>query len=335
LKNFRILLIPLGIFYGLVMAMRNKLFDLGILSSQNYLIRSIGVGNLSIGGTGKSVLVMYLINMLRKTHRIAILSRGYGRKSSGLIVAGAQDNVSRIGDEPFQFFNRYPETTVVVSEKRTIGMRAIGTLDNPPELVIMDDMMQHRWVQPHIMIMTTSFDIPYFEDFLLPAGSLREFRSGVKRADILLITRTPDDLSIEKKEAYLKNINIKIPVFFTKIKYSNLLTFKNKTIDSRILNEDCFILVTGIADTRHLVSYLKNQFGKFDHIKFSDHHNYSDSDSRMIQERAGDKIILTTEKDIAKLTQNIDSDRLCCLKIELDFVFEEDQNLFDKMMKNF
>ena len=335
MKNFRILLIPLGIFYGLVMAMRNKLFDLGILSCQNYLIRSIGVGNLSIGGTGKSVLVMYLINMLRKTHRIAVLSRGYGRKSSGLIVAGTQDNVYSIGDEPFQFFNRYPETTVVVSEKRTIGMRAIGTLDNPPELVIMDDMMQHRWVQPHIMIMTTSFDIPYFEDFPLPAGGLREFRSGVKRADILLITRTPDDLSIEKKEAFLKNININIPVFFTKIKYSNLLTFKNKTIDSSILNEECFMLVTGIADTSHLVSYLKNQFGKFDHIKFSDHHNYSDSDSRMIQERAGDKIILTTEKDVAKLTQNLDSDRLCCLKIELDFVFEEDQNLFDKMMKNF
>ena len=115
----------------------------------------------------------------------------------------------------------------------------------------------------------------------------------------------------------------------------DLLTFKNKTIDSNILNGECFLLVTGIADTRHLVSYLKNQFGKFDHIKFSDHHNYSDSDSRMIQERAGDKIILTTEKDIAKLTQNLDSDRLCCLKIELDFVFEEDQNLFDTMVKNF
>ena len=317
------------------MAMRNKLFDLGILASQNYLMRSIGVGNLSIGGTGKSVVVMHLIKILRNTNRIATLSRGYGRKSSGLIVAGIQDNASSIGDEPFQFFNRYPGTTVVVSEKRTIGMKAIERLDNPPEIVIMDDMMQHRWVQPQIMIMTTSFDIPYFKDFLLPAGGLREFRSGVKRADILLITSSPEGLSIDQKEAFLNSININIPVFFTKIKYSNLLTFKNKTIDSSILNDECFLLVTGIADTRHLVSYLKNQFGKFDHIKFSDHHSYSYSDSRVITERAGDKIILTTEKDIAKLTQNLKSDRLCCLKIELDFVFEEDQNLFDKMVKNF
>ena len=316
------------------MAMRNMLFDLGILPSQNYLIRSIGVGNLSIGGTGKSVVVMHLIKMLRNTNRIATLSRGYGRKSSGLIVAGIQDNASSIGDEPFQFFNRYPETTVVVSEKRTIGMKALERLDNPPEIVIMDDIMQHRWVQPQIMIMTTSFDIPYFKDFLLPAGGLREFRSGVKRADILLITRTPDEFSIDQKEAFLKNININIPVFFTKIKYSNLLTFKNKTIDSSILNGECFLLVTGIADTHHLVSYLKNQFGKFDHIKFSDHHSYSDSDFRVIQELAGDKIILTTEKDIAKLTQNLNSDRLCCLKIELEFVFQEDQNLFDEMVKN-
>ena len=128
---------------------------MGILASQNYLMRSIGVGNLSIGGTGKSVVVMHLIKMLKDTYRIATLSRGYGRKSSGLIVAGIHDSASSIGDEPFQFFNRYPETTVVVSEKRTIGMKALERLDNTPEIVIMDDMMQHRWVKPQIMIMTT------------------------------------------------------------------------------------------------------------------------------------------------------------------------------------
>jgi len=317
------------------MAIRNKLFDLGILVSQNYLIKSIGVGNLSVGGTGKSVVVMHLLKMFGNTYHTATLSRGYGRKTSGLIVAGIKDNVSSIGDEPYQFLNRNPGTTVVVSEKRTIGMKAIEKMDNPPDLVILDDVMQHRWVHPHIMIMTTSFDTPYFQDFVIPAGGLREFRSGVKRADILLITRTPDDLSIDQKEAFLKNININKPIFFTKIKYSDVLNFNDKTIDSSILNREGFLLVTGIADTHHLVSYLKNKFGQLDHIKFNDHHNYSISDCQMIKERAGDKIILTTEKDIAKLAQNLNSDKLCCLKIELDFIFKEEQNHFHKIIKYF
>lgn len=326
------MLYPFGILYGVINAIRNALFDFRILKSQRFPFESIGVGNLSMGGTGKSVVVMYLIKTLREDFRIVILSRGYGRKTKGLIVAESNDNASTLGDEPFQFLERYPDTVVVVSEKRTLGMKVIQDMVESPKRVILDDVMQHRWVQPEMMIMTTSFENPYFKDFVFPSGGLREFRSGTKRADLLLITRSPEDLTYHQKEQYLKKIDVNIPVFFTKIRYADILMQNFKTIDLNELKND-FLLVTGIADSHHFVAHLKKQYGTFDHLKFKDHHPYSKSDCLMIQKRAGDKIILTTEKDYAKLFQNLRNERLYCLKIELDFVFHEEQNIFDKMVK--
>ena len=332
MKIARLLLFPFGIFYGCIMAFRNKLFDSGILASKNTLIKSIGVGNLAMGGTGKSVVVMYLIKIL-KDQRIATLSRGYGRKTSGLIIAGPKETPTSLGDEPFQFFKRYPETIVAVSEKRTLGMKALSKMANPPNFVVLDDVMQHRWVCPQMMIMTSSFHRPYFKDFVFPAGDLREFRSGVSRADVLLVTRTPEDLSLRQKETFLKNIKINVPVFFTKIRYSEVIMRSDKSLDSSVLMDEDFLLVTGIADTQHLVAYLKKKYKTFDHIKFKDHHHYSPADVQMINDRAEKKLILTTEKDFAKLEKNLNNTKLYCLRIELDFVFEEEQHLFEKMIR--
>ena len=315
------------------MAIRNTLFDLGVLASRKTSIKSIGVGNLSMGGTGKSVVVMYLIEML-KDYRTATLSRGYGRKTTSLIIAGPEDNPSTLGDEPYQFFNRYPETTVVVSEKRILGIEALEKMLPRPDLVFLDDVMQHRWVRPQLMIMTSSFQHPYFKDFIFPAGKLREFRSGVKRADIILITRAPEGLSVDQKETFLKNINVNVPVFFTKICYADELTQHDKTIDSSVLSKDNFLLVTGIADTHHLVIHLKKLYGEFEHLEFQDHHSYTPSDARLINDRAGEKIILTTEKDFAKLAQNLNNNKLYCLTIELEFVFEEERSIFEKIIRS-
>ena len=332
LKKARLLLFPLGILYGCIMAIRNKLFDWEILRCENTSIKSIGVGNLAMGGTGKSVVVMYLIKTL-KDFRIASLSRGYGRKTKGLVIAGPKDNPTILGDEPYQFFNRYPETVVAVSEKRAIGVKALAKMPNLIDFIILDDVMQHRWVRPQMMIMTSSFQRPYFKDFVFPAGDLREFRSGVKRADILLVTRTPEEFSIEQKEVFLKNIKINVPVFFTKIQYSKLLTQNGKTLDLTLLTGEDFLLVTGIADTHHLVEYLEKQYGSFDHLKFKDHHAYSLADAERINDRARGKIIVTTEKDYAKLEKVLDNNSLYCLRIELDFVFKEEQQFFEKMIK--
>ena len=314
------------------MAIRNILFDLGIFVSRTSSIKSIGVGNLSMGGTGKSVVVMYILKIL-KDSRTATLSRGYGRKSSGLIIATPRDNPSSLGDEPYQFFNRYPKTIVVVSEKRILGVEAIEKMLPAPEMIVLDDVMQHRWVTPKLMIMTSSYHDPFFKDFIFPAGKLREFRFGVKRADILVITNVPEHFSLDQKDTFLKNINLNIPILFTKICYENLLTQQNKIIDCSLLIKEDFLLVTGIAESHHLVTHLKKQYGEFEHLRFQDHHYYTPADSQLINERAGEKIILTTEKDFAKLAQNLNNNKLYCIRIELEFIFDEERSLFEKIIR--
>lgn len=331
-KKLRFLLFPIAFLYGCVTIVRNLMFDWGIFSSKKPDVPTIGVGNLAMGGTGKSVVVMDLIKRLQPKFKIGTLSRGYGRKTKGLIIAEPDDNASTLGDEPNQFRERYPDTLVVVSENRNKAIQVIQNLKVPPDKLILDDVMQHRWVRPRFLIMTTAFDRPYFKDFIFPMGHLREFRSGVNRADLILVTRTPEDFTTDQKQLFLKKINKTIPVFFTKISYAHFLSQKEKAEDLKVL-ENGFLLVTGIADPRHLVGHLKNQYGTFDHLRFRDHHNYTQSDSKMIHERAEGKIILTTEKDYAKLAQIITDKNLYCLKIEQDFVFEEERILFDQMIQ--
>lgn len=333
LNKLRFLLFPIALLYGGITMVRNLMFDWGIFSSKKPDLPTIGVGNLAMGGTGKSVVVMDLIKRLQPNFKIGTLSRGYGRKTKGLIIAGPDDDASTLGDEPNQFRERYTDSLVVVSENRNKAIQVIQNLKVPPDKLILDDVMQHRWVHPRFLIMTTAFDRPYFKDFLFPVGNLRERRSGVKRADLILVTRTPEDFTTDQKQVFLKKIKTKAPVFFTKITYANFLSQKEKTFDSKVL-ENGFLLITGIADPSHLVGHLKNQYGTFDHLRFKDHHNYNQSDAIMIKEKAKGKIILTTEKDYAKLAQILTDENLYCIKIEQDFIFEEEQTLFVQMIQN-
>ena len=332
LKYLRFLLFPLALLYGIIAHIRNLFFHLGFFGSKNFTTPSIGVGNLSMGGTGKSVVVTYLIEILQKTNTLATLSRGYGRKTRGLRVAGKKDTAATLGDEPFQFFQRFPNINVIVSEKRALGMEAIEALNPSPELVIMDDVMQHRWVKPSILIVTTDYKNPYFQDYVLPVGGLREFRSGINRADIILVTHTPNKFSKSQKKKFLKSIKSKSPVFFTKIKYDNTL-FRNNQFKSTLnLKKDNFILVTGIADPSKMVIYLESKFGVFKHLRFPDHHSFSRKDVTKILQTATDKIVLTTEKDYGKLCPLINDGKLCYIKIHLDFIFDSDKKQFDKII---
>ena len=332
LKYLRFLLFPLAFLYGTVAHIRNLLFNLGFFSSKNFRTPSIGVGNLSMGGTGKSVVVTYLIEILQKTKTLAILSRGYARKTRGLRVAGKKDTAATLGDEPFQFFQRFPSINVVVSEKRALGMEAIDTLNPIPEVVIMDDVMQHRWVKPSILIVTTDYKNPYFKDYVFPMGGLREFRSGINRADIILVTHTPNNFSKYRKENFLKSIKSNSPVLFTKINYDNTL-FRNNQFKSTLnLKKDNFILVTGIADPTKMVIYLESKFGIFKHLRFPDHHSFSKKDVTKILKAATNKIILTTEKDYGKLYPLINDYRLCYIRIHLDFISDSDKKEFDKII---
>ena len=332
LKYLRLLLFPFALLYGVIVQLRNLFFDIGFFSSKNFNTPSLGVGNLSMGGTGKSVVVTYLIDLLQKTKTLATLSRGYGRKTKGLRIADLNDTAATWGDEPFQFLNRYSDLRVIVSENRLLGMEALKLLNPVPEVVIMDDIMQHRWVKPSLLILTTDYKNPYFKDYILPIGGLREFKSGVNRADLILVTRSPSDLSMEKKVNFLKGMKSKIPVFFTTIKYAQFLYKKNQSKSDLELNKGNFILVTGIADSSQLVDYLKTTFGGFKHLKFSDHYHFSNNDIDRILNASEGKIIVTTEKDYGRLSPLISDEKLCYIKISLDFIFEKDQKQFDRII---
>ena len=199
MKNLRFLLFPFALLYGFIIFIRNLFFDIGVFTSKRFNILSIGVGNLSMGGTGKSILVEYLILHLKDKYKLATLSRGYGRSSKGFIIAEKNSLPSEVGDEPFQFLNNHPEIKVTVSENRRIGVDKIKTKLPEINLIIFDDLMQHRWVKSDFLIATTSFHKPFFDDHLFPVGMLREQKKEIRRADVILITSTPQNIKYDEK----------------------------------------------------------------------------------------------------------------------------------------
>ena len=194
--------------------------------------------------------------------------------------------------------------------------------------------MQHRWVKPGLLIMTTDYNNPFFKDHILPVGRLREFKSGVNRADLILITRSPSGLSTIKKEKFLEGIKSNIPVFFTTIKYDKLLYNKDQNKSDIELNKGNFILVTGIADSSQMIAYLENKFGSFKHLKFPDHHHFSNDDIHKILNASKNKIIVTTEKDYGRLSPLVNGDNIFYIKISLDFIFYKEKRQFDKIIQD-
>ncbi|MEK9612949.1 MAG: tetraacyldisaccharide 4'-kinase [Flavobacteriaceae bacterium] len=334
MKILRLMLFPFSILFGISIWFRNLLFDLHILKNNQIPIPSIGVGNLSTGGTGKTVVIDYLINLLKDQYSIGMLSRGYKRETSGVVLANKSSRVQQIGDEPYQLLKKHPEIQVVVAEKRILGIQKFLGLSKPPDVVLLDDIMQHRYVVPDLLIMTTTYQNPYFSDFLLPSGNLREPRAGSKRANILLVTKCPATLDQDQKNSFLKRVRFSSNqhIFFTKIKYGNYLT---NGVHKIALNQvkNPFLLVTGIANSMPLVKFLKGLKYDFTHLKFSDHHSFSPDDRMKIKERIGKGMILTTEKDFTRLEPLLGKKNIYYLPIEMGFVNSEDQKHFDQFIQ--
>jgi tetraacyldisaccharide 4'-kinase len=206
-KKLKFLLYPLSVFYSIYSSFRNLLFDIGIIDSIEYKIPTIGIGNISTGGTGKSIIVDYIIEKFKINKKITTLSRGYNRKTKGYVHASEKSNAYEIGDEPFQFFSKHPEINVVVCEDRRKGMNII--LNNLPntELCIWDDIFQHRFVKPGLMILATTFQYPFYKDEILPIGNLRENKESYKRADLIVVTKCPVDLKTKDKEKFIESLN--------------------------------------------------------------------------------------------------------------------------------
>lgn len=295
----RKILIPIVPIYYLITWFRNKLYDSGIKKSTSYNLPVVCVGNLSVGGTGKTPMIEYLIKVLKEDYKVATLSRGYKRKTEGYQLADNNATAESIGDEPFQFYSKFKdEITVAVDSDRRNGIENLKQQN--PGVILLDDAFQHRKVKAGLNILLTTYANPYFKDIVLPTGDLREPKSGAKRADIIVVTKCPNNLSEKEKAKIIKRItpNANQYVFFSAIAYSEMLfsAEKSKSIDD--LNN--FTLVTGIANASPLVDFLKSKNLNFQHLNFKDHHDFTKEDISTLEKK---ELIVTTEKDFMRLKQ--------------------------------
>lgn len=321
----RKLLFPLSLLFKFIQEVRNLLYDLNIIANTKFNIPTISVGNLSMGGTGKTPMVEYLLSNLLIKYKIGILSRGYKRKSNGFLKLNEYSDISVVGDEPFIIQKTFPDSNVYVCEDRVTGIQNILKNDEL-DFIILDDAFQHRKLKTTLNIMLSSFSKPFYNDYIFPVGDLRESRLSYKRANIIIITKCPANLSQNE----MNDIKLKInpledqKIFFTTILYKDIL-FGNKSVNiNSIINKE-ILLVTGIAETDSIIRYLNSRSIKFKHLEYSDHHHYSNNDINNILKLSRNSLVLTTKKDYYKLKDNINN--LLYLDIETRFLKNEDQFL--------
>ena len=313
LRNISFPFVPV---YYLVTWARNKLYDLNIKKSKTYNFPVICVGNLSVGGTGKTPMIEYLIRLLKDEHKIATLSRGYKRKTKGFKIANERSSAQTIGDEPFQFYNKFMEDALIaVDSNKQRGIETLLKEDSSINVVLLDDAFQHRKVKAGFNILLTSYNDLYVNDFMLPTGNLREPKLGANRAQIIVVTKCPDNLIESEKEIIIKELKPKPyqHVFFSSIKYANAVISEVKSKNVRDLNN--FTLVTGIANAKPLADYLTEKELDFEHLNFKDHHDFSEKEISVLEQQ---ELIITTEKDFMRL-KNHESlqDKLFYLPIEI------------------
>ncbi|MDQ6529704.1 tetraacyldisaccharide 4'-kinase [Flavobacterium sp. LHD-85] len=316
----RKILFPFAILYGFITSIRNFLFDKGILKSTSFDLPVIAVGNLSVGGTGKTPQIEYLIRLLSDKYKVATLSRGYKRKSEGFVLADENSNAEILGDEPFQFYQKFPNAMVAVDANRTNGIQQLLSQNEKPEIILLDDAYQHRKVKAGFYILLTSYGDLYSDDFMLPTGNLREGRSGAERANIVVVTKCPKILTEEEQTEIRLKLKLKSgqQVFFTFINYDIFIYGKNEKITIGEIKSESKLLLAGIAKPKPFFDYLKNESDEC--LTFPDHHHFSDVDLVSIRNKANGRKIITTEKDYVRLKDSELVDQLYYLPIKSSFI---------------
>tara|TARA_B100000809_G_scaffold33550_1_gene29332 strand:- start:580 stop:1587 length:1008 start_codon:yes stop_codon:yes gene_type:complete len=292
--------------FSLVTEIRNFLYNIGVLKSHQFNIPIISIGNLVLGGSGKTPTIEYLVRLLSYNYKVAVLSRGYGRKSTGFILADTNSDASLIGDEPMQYFRKFKNIIVSVDSNRVRGINKLINLNLKPEVVLLDDAFQHRKVKPGISILLTDFNNLYSEDNIFPLGNLRESIGNANRADIIIVTKCDKNINKDQKRHIIQKLNIgdNQKIYFSSIKYSKMVYDKESSKSIIEFKNIKFTLVTGIADSTYLINYLNDNGYNFNHISFKDHHDFSNSDIIKIDQN---DLIITTEKDYVKLFTKITS----------------------------
>lgn len=336
-KILSILLFPLTIWYAVAIGIRNLFFRTGVFKQERHVIPTICVGNLSTGGTGKTPHVEYLIRLLGDKVNLAVLSRGYGRKTNGFILANQSATAQTIGDEPLQYYKKFKNIRIAVCESRNEGVEKLQQLPNPPEVIILDDAFQHKSIVPSFKILLTEYAKPFYKDCILPFGNLREFRSASHTADIVVVTKCPKTLTASEKQRISNKVNARSgqKVLFSSIQYGNPVALT----DFVFSDFDQLLIVTGIANPQPLYDFFEQDYPT-ERMVFPDHHTYSEKDILNIRKRFEEvsslkKAIITTEKDAMRLNGILEFkllNNIPIFYIPIEVYFPDSEKLFDETM---
>lgn len=312
MQLLRKIVFPFSLLYALVVYLRNYLFNTGVFSSKSYKTPTICVGNLSAGGTGKTPMIELLISNLQEHYKLAVLSRGYGRKSKGLLIAKDTTTVEELGDEPYQIYKKYPTITMVVDGDRRNG---IETLEQQikPDVILLDDAYQHRKVKPTFTVLLTAYSNLYVDDWYLPTGNLRDAKNEAKRADIIIVTKCPATIGVEERRIIEGKLKPKEhqQLLFAILSYTTELKGFTKGLTLSSFKGKKISLVTGIANPKPLIDFLSIQGVDFEHLVYSDHHFFTAAE---IETFASKEFVLTTEKDFVRLKGKLKN--LCYIEVQ-------------------
>jgi tetraacyldisaccharide 4'-kinase len=343
LKSFRILLLPFALLYWLGITMRNWLYDKNVFKSASFNLPIICVGNLSVGGTGKSPMVEYLVCLLKDSFNTAIISRGYKRKTKGYTLANPTSTALEIGDEPMQFYSKFPEVPVAVGEERLVAVPQLLHDHPQTQAIILDDAFQHRAIRAGLNIVLTECGNLFTRDFYLPTGDLRDLKSQYKRAQIIVVTKTDPDLSEQEKQKIIREINPQPGqfVFFTAISYGRIYHILDRT-GYELTEETEVVLISGIANPKPLKNRLEEKSKEYEFLQYSDHHIFSIDDLTEIRKKfesfkSANRIMLTTEKDAVRLLKfgtQIKDWPLYVIPVKHEFLFGEAE-AFNREVINF
>lgn len=335
---------PFSFIYGLVIDIRNKLFDWDIIHSEEFDIPIICVGNLTVGGTGKTPVTEYLIEVLSRDHNVAVLSRGYKRRTKGFQLATLKSSYLDIGDEPKQIKLKFPEIPVAVCEKRVDGINHLRELHPEIEIIILDDAFQHRYVEPWVNIVLMDYNNPIYKDHLLPWGRLRDRQSQMERADIVMVTKCPMEMTPLDTRIVKKNLEL-YPyqsLYFTRMKSDPPVPLFSDAAATDILLGGNVIVMSGIANPEGFTASLRKRYRIIDQLHFPDHHAYKMADieslSSILAAAPPDTVIVITEKDAVKLTNRKKipleiRQRLFYIPIHLVFADDGERDFINKIGK--
>jgi tetraacyldisaccharide 4'-kinase len=346
----KLLLYPFSLFYGIAVYFRNRMYDLNIFKSKEFDVPVISIGNITVGGTGKTPHVEYLIDLLKDEFKVATLSRGYKRKTRGFQQVETDTHFSKVGDEPLQIKKKFPDVTVSVCENRVNGVETLLKTENPaPDVILLDDAFQHRKITAGINILLIDYNRQIKEDMLLPAGRLRESARQMRRANIIIFTKCPNEVTPIMRRILQKEVRLKPyqELFFTTFEYDKIKpVFSGKALKTDFYKEHSYaiLIVTGIAFPTLIPEYLKQFSYETEVLSFADHHNYSDADIRLIMRKFNSlenerKIIITTEKDAVRFKgfSSLEEEfkqALYCLPVKVKFLVQEGKS-FNKKILNY